>query len=79
MVNNNYDYLMPIPYSIRIGVTGHRKNLPPLKELQTAIKSAIGFDFWKKHHKAAPNSCNIIIRTISIVKFTKNDFFLYLW
>ena len=74
MVNNNYDYLMPIPYSIRIGVTGHRKNLPPLNDLQTAIKNAIGFDYWQKHHKAAPNSIFSFFdkKSIKLLKKSKN-------
>ncbi len=51
MVNNNYDYLIHIPYRIRIGVTGHRKNLPPLKDLQTAIQNALVSIFGKNTTK----------------------------
>ncbi|MBL0126074.1 MAG: hypothetical protein IPP83_01175 [Flavobacteriales bacterium] len=46
----------PIPYRIRIGVTGHRKGLPDPDVLDRLIKHALGWDAWSNGKRVLPDS-----------------------
>lgn len=50
------DNTAAIPYRIRIGVTGHRKDLPEPKALRGIIERAIGFQAWSSEGKVSDSS-----------------------
>ncbi|MBK9175506.1 MAG: hypothetical protein IPM46_04050 [Flavobacteriales bacterium] len=46
----------PVPYRIRVGVTGHRKDLPTEEELLASIRHALGAAEWSIEKKARPDT-----------------------
>lgn len=48
--------MKPLPFRIKIGITGHRENLPERTELKKKIREVLGIDEWNKSKTVAPNS-----------------------
>lgn len=48
--------IAPIPFRIKIGVTGHRNNLPATDKLKEKIRSVIGFKEWNADKAIKPDS-----------------------
>ena len=48
--------MQPIPFRIKIGVTGHRNNLPDIALLKSKIREVLGIDEWNSKKTVAVNS-----------------------
>ncbi len=45
-----------VPFRIKVGITGHRKNLPDTTLLKNKIRQVLGIDEWNKNRVYAPSS-----------------------
>ncbi len=65
---------MPVPYRIKIGVTGHRKDLPPVDLLKEKIRSVLGYREWNETGNIKPDSVFSLLTadTLTHLKNIKN-------
>jgi hypothetical protein len=64
----------PIPFRIKIGVTGHRNNLPATDKLKEQIRSVIGFKEWNAGKAIKPNSIFSLFdeNSVTLLRKAKN-------
>jgi ABC-type multidrug transport system fused ATPase/permease subunit len=61
-----------IPFRIKIGVTGHRENLPEEDLLKEKIRSVIGFREWDTDRSIKPNSIFSLFSNVEELKHISN-------